>query len=184
MSGTAWGVLIVVLAAIVALLFIVAGMLPRMRSRRLRNRFGPEYDRSVQSAQNRKVAEQELTEREKRHQELPLRELSEDEKRRYEIAWAHVQEQFVDDPAGALDSADRLVTQAMTDRGYPSEDYDQQLADLSVEHARPLDRFRTAHEITARAEGGAVSTEDMRSAIIHYRDLFAELVDGTARHHR
>ncbi|MEC3956447.1 hypothetical protein VMT65_25665 [Nocardia sp. CDC153] len=149
-----------------------------MRSRQLRDRFGPEYDRAVQESPDRKTAEQELTEREKRHDQLQLRELSDEEKRRYEATWSRIQEQFIDDPAGALDSADRLVTQAMTDRGYPSQSYDQQLADLSVEHARPLGQFRTAHDIAARAERGSVSTEDMRTAIVHYRELFADLVDG------
>ncbi|MTE16850.1 hypothetical protein GLP40_29400 [Nocardia sp. CT2-14] len=151
---------------------------PRMRSRRLRDRFGPEYDRTVQQAQNRRIAEQDLTDREKRHDELRLRDLSEEETRRYEAAWAQVQAQFVDDPAAALDAADRLVAQAMTDRGYPSESYEQQLADLSVDHARPLSRFRTAHDIAARAERGGVSTEDMRTAIVDYHELFVDLVDA------
>ncbi|MGV9666295.1 hypothetical protein ACWDUL_28405 [Nocardia niigatensis] len=179
MSSTAWTVLIVVIVAIVALTLATAlSLRPRMRSRRLRDRFGPEYDRTVQQAENRRIAEQQLTDREKRHDELDLRELSAEETHRYQAAWAQVQAQFIDDPAGALDAADRLVTQAMTDRGYPSESYDQQLADLSVEHARPLSRFRSAHDIAARADHGDVSTEEMRSAIVDYRELFVDLVDA------
>ncbi|WP_369634502.1 hypothetical protein [Nocardia sp. JMUB6875] len=178
MSSTAWVVVIIIAVVVVVLLIVMAALRPRTRSKRLRERFGPEYDRTVQEAQNRKVAEQELTEREKRHDQLELRELSPDEKHRYEAAWTHIQEQFIDDPSGALDAADRLVNQAMTDRGYPRDSYDQQLADLSVEHARPLGRYRSAHDIAARAERGAVSTEDMRTAIVHYRELFADLLDG------
>ena len=64
----------------------------------------------------------------------------------------------------------------MRDRGYPTENYDQILADLSVEHAHTLSRFRDAHEISARADANGASTEDMRQAMINYRSLFQELV--------
>ncbi|MEV6773483.1 hypothetical protein AB0N05_33110 [Nocardia sp. NPDC051030] len=182
MSGVVT-IVIVVLLVIAALLVVGLALLPRFRSRRLRDRFGPEYDRTVQESQNRRVAERELAEREKRHQQLELRTLPEDEKRRYELQWARVQEQFVDDPAGALTAADQLLTQVMKDRGYPSESYDQQLADLSVEHAEPLGQFRTAHDIAGRAERDEASTEDMRAAIVHYRKLFIDVLDGNPAHH-
>ncbi|MEU1426382.1 hypothetical protein ABZ412_04800 [Nocardia sp. NPDC005746] len=175
MSSGVW-IAVIVAAAVIVVLVIAAVLGPRRRSRRLRRRFGPEYDRTVEAAPNRKDAEQELTDREKRHEELDLRDLSPEEKQRYDAAWTHIQEQFIDDPGGALDAADRLVTKAMTDRGYPNENYDQQVADLSVEHSRPLGRFRAAHEIAARAGHGEASTEDMRVAIVDYREVFAELV--------
>ncbi|WP_233434210.1 hypothetical protein [Nocardia yamanashiensis] len=177
MSGALWTVIVIVV--IIAILAVVAlALLPRMRSRRLRDRFGPEYDRTVAEAQNRKVAERELTEREKRHEQLELRELTEDEKRRYGLQFAQVQEQFIDDPAGALGAADQLLTRVMGERGYPTGSYDQQVADLSVTHARPLEEYRTAHEIAGRAGRGEASTEDMRSAIVSYRALFVDLLDG------
>ncbi|AYF79353.1 hypothetical protein D7D52_24550 [Nocardia yunnanensis] len=185
MSGTAWGVVIIVLVVVIVLL-IVAALLPRMRSRRLKERFGPEYDRTLEQAPNRKAAEQDLAERQKRHEQLQLRELSDEEKRRYQADWTHIQERFIDDPAGALGAADHLVTKAMADRGYPNDSYDQRLADLSVEHARPLGRFRAAHDIASRAGRGGASTEDMRTAIVDYRELFTDLLDGghsgTAQH--
>ncbi|MBL1079351.1 hypothetical protein JK358_33595 [Nocardia sp. 2] len=156
---------------------------PRMRSRKLRDRFGPEYDRTVQNAQNRRAAEEELAEREKRHQQLQLRDLSEDERQRYTAQWTQVQEQFIDDPARALDAADRLLVNVMADRGYPTESYRQQVADLSVEHARPLEQYRTAHDIAGRAGRGEASTEDMRSAIVHYRTLFVDLLNGRHAQH-
>ncbi|WP_330180781.1 hypothetical protein OHB26_30905 [Nocardia sp. NBC_01503] len=175
MSGAMTTVVIIILV-IAAVVVIALALLPRMRSRKLRERFGPEYDRTLEQADSRREAERELTEREKRHSQLRLRELGDDEKRRYTMQWAHVQEQFIDDPARALDNADRLLTLAMADRGYPTEGYDQQVADLSVEHARPLAEYRRAHEIAGRAGRGEVSTEDMRAAIVDYRQLFADLV--------
>ncbi|MFC9993970.1 hypothetical protein [Nocardia sp. NPDC127526] len=188
MSGAVLTIIIV--AAVIALAALLAvALIPRLRSRRLRDRFGPEYDRTVQHAQNRRVAERELTEREKRHEQLQLRDLSEDEKRRYTMQWAQVQEQFIDDPVAALTNADHLVTAVMTDRGYPAEDYNRQLETLSVEHAQPLEQYRIAHDITGRAGQGQVTTEDMRTAIVHYRALFEDLMNGhraesTTRHNQ
>ncbi|MFB7723597.1 MULTISPECIES: hypothetical protein [unclassified Nocardia] len=177
MSGAVVTVIVIVVV-IAAAIVIALALMPRMRSRKLKERFGPEYDRAVEQSDNRRDAERELVERQKRHQQLQLRELTDDEKRRYTMQWAHVQEQFVDDPAHALENADRLLTLAMADRGYPTEDPDQRVADLSVEHAQPVDRFRRAHQIAGQAGRGQVSTEDMRAAIVDYRQLFAELVDG------
>ncbi|WP_405137349.1 hypothetical protein [Nocardia sp. NBC_01388] len=176
MSGAVMTVVIILIVVAVVVLLGVA-LWPRMRSRRLRERFGPEYDRTVDESQNRRVAERELAERERRHQQLELRPLSEDEKQRYNMQWAHVQEQFIDDPAKSLQNADRLLTSVMTDRGYPTEDYHQQLADLSVQHAGPLEQYRSAHDIAERAGRGEASTEDIRAAIVNYRELFVDLLD-------
>lgn len=177
MSSAVMTVALIVLV-IAAVVLIALALLPRVRSRRLQNQFGPEYERTVQESDSRRVAERELAERRKRHEQLQLRTLNDDEKRRYNMQWAHVQEQFIDNPARSLDNADRLLTQVMSDRGYPTESYDQQVADLSVDHAAPLEQFRRAHEIAARTERGEASTEDMRAAIVNYRRLFVELVDG------
>ncbi|MGV9409614.1 hypothetical protein ACWDOP_06825 [Nocardia sp. NPDC003693] len=177
MSGAGMTVLIVVVVLAV-LLAIGVAVRPWLRRRRLQDRFGSEYDRVVQESQNRRAAEQELTDREKRHRQLELRDLNEDEKRRYGQQWAHVQEQFVDDPVRSLDNADRLLVAVMSDRGYPTEDFQQQLADLSVRHAAPLEQFRAAHEIAGRAANGQASTEDMRTAIVNYRELFVDVLDG------
>jgi hypothetical protein len=68
----------------------------------------------------------------------------------------------------------------MEDRGYPTQPYDQTLADLSVEHASTLDHFRAAHDISTKAAAGTASTEDLRQAMIHYRALFAELLGDPA----
>lgn len=171
-------IVVIVLIGVAAGIVAALALRPMWRSRRLRSTFGPEYDRTVQESENRRTAERELAERERRHQELQLRELSDQEKKRYEMEWARVQEQFIDDPPQALGAADRLVMAIMSDRGYPTQSYEQQVADLSVAHAEPVGHYRTAHDIAARAAGGSASTEDMRTAIVHYREMFQDLLVG------
>ncbi|MGK8523878.1 hypothetical protein ACRS6B_21080 [Nocardia asteroides] len=183
MSAGIWAIIVVI--AIVVVAALVAFLVwPTLRSRRLRRRFGPEYDRTVREREDRKAAERELTERERRHAQLRLRELSDDEKRVYTTRWVEVQERFIDDPAGALTEADRLVTTIMAERGYPTENYEQRIADLSVEHAAPLGHYRAAHEIATRPAGTAVSTEDRRTAIVHYRELFQDLLGAAGQENK
>lgn len=166
------GVVVVALVAVIAFLAI-----PAMRRRRLRERFGPEYDRLVSETGNQRDAEHELAEREKRHHALELKDLSDEEKQHYAREWREVQEHFVDAPAQATSEADDLITRVMSDRGYPTESFEQRAADLSVEHARTINRYRTAHSVTKLLERDAASTEDLRQAMVHYRAVFAELVD-------
>ncbi|HEY1643289.1 MAG TPA: hypothetical protein VGG35_21560 [Streptosporangiaceae bacterium] len=171
-SGTI--VAIVILVIIVAL--VVAGVSMAMRRRRLQQRFGPEYDRAVESSDSRRKAEAELTEREKRVRKLDIRPLDAGARDRYASEWRTIQEQFVDTPAQAVTSAQSLITSVMTERGYPTEDAEQITADLSVEHAGTIDEFRTAQELSSRAAGGTASTEDLRQAMVHYRTLFRDLL--------
>lgn len=171
MSTAAIVILVVVLLAV---LFAAGWFLGgRARSRRLRNRFGPEYDRSLESADNRKAAERELTAREKRYQQLDLRPLSVAARARYTEQWARLQEQFVDNPAQSVTDADELVHAVMRDRGYPTDDFEQQAADLSVEHGEVVGHYRDAHRVRGQADAG---TEDLRNAFMHYRTIFRALV--------
>ncbi|GAB0101350.1 hypothetical protein JMUB6875_03140 [Nocardia sp. JMUB6875] len=172
------GLVIVVVAVVILVVAAVLVLRPKLRSRRLRDRFGPEYDRAINKADHRRSGERELITREHRHAELDLRDLSTEQKQRYRVQWAGVQEEFVDNPVDAMSAADRLVTTIMADRGYPTESYDQQLADLSIEHAAALDHYRAAHYVATRTKGAEVSTEEMRAAIVHYRKLFQDLLDG------
>jgi hypothetical protein len=56
-------------------------------------------------------------------------------------------------------------------------DFEQQSADLSVEHARVIDHYRTAHDIALRDRTSEAGTEDLRRAIQHYRALFEDLLE-------
>ncbi|MGB3437195.1 MAG: hypothetical protein WBA97_00470 [Actinophytocola sp.] len=176
MSTAAIVILVVVLLAVL----FAAGWFfgGQARSRRLRNRFGPEYDHRLETAENRRVAERELTEREKRHAKLSLRPLPDAARVRYAEQWTQVQERFVDSPHEAVADAEELVHTVMRERGYPMEGFEQQAADLSVEHASAVDGYRAAHEIRDRND--QADTESLRTALVHYREIFRELTGDTA----
>ena len=164
--------IIVVLVIVAAILFAVRAS----RRKQLQKTFGPEYDRVVADADSRTDAERELRDREKRHAELELKPLSAESKARYSVAWEEVQIQFVDAPEAAVSTADDLTTRLIAERGYPTGDYDDQLATLSVAHARTLEHYRDAHTISERSKSGEATTEDLRQALVHYRALFADLL--------
>jgi hypothetical protein len=176
MPTWAW-IVIVVAAAIVVLLVIVAAVRAR-RTRRLREGFGPEYDRAVESTGDRSAAEQELQERRERREQLDIRELSPGARERYVEEWRTVQGRFVDDPGGAVGDADRLVQDVMGERGYPTDDFDQRAADVSVDHPHVVEHYRAAHAVWAANERGDATTEDLRQSLVHYRALFDELLGG------
>lgn len=166
-------IVIVVLVALAAFLIY-----QRSQSKRLEQRFGPEYERAVDDADSRRQAEKELSHREERRKELDIRRLDPQARQRYQEQWADVQQRFVDEPQGAVMDADRLVIEVMRDRGYPIEDFDQRAADISVDHPRVVDSYRSAHAIAVRVEGDRADTEDLRQAVVHYRSLFEDLLDG------
>jgi hypothetical protein len=176
MSG---GAIVAIIVAVVVVL-LVLGALSVARRRKLQQRFGPEYDRVVGETHSHRKAGAELTERERRVRSLDIHPLEETARAKYAGEWAAIQERFVDQPGQAVAQAGLLVTSVMKDRGYPTEDYDQILADLSVEHANTLDHYRAAHQVSLQAEGGSASTEDLRLAMLHYRALFGDLLGQPA----
>lgn len=175
MSSTAVAVIIIVV--VIVIIAIVAVALVRAnRSKRLRQQFGPEYDRAVQANDGKAAAERELRERERKHSGFQLKDLDQQTKDRYAQSWRDIQVQFVEDPATAVRKADTLVAQLVKDRGYPAGSYDEQLSQLSVEHADTLGHLRDAHEISDLSERGEATTEQLRQALVHYRALFADLL--------
>jgi len=175
MSGGAIAAIFVV----VALVVVAFVALSAARRRKLQQRFGPEYDRIVGEKQSHRKADAELAERERRVRGLDIHRLDETARVKYAGEWAAIQERFVDQPEQAVAQAGLLITSVMRDRGYPTEDYEQNLADLSVEHADVLDHYRAAHQVSLQAETGSAPTEDLRLAMLHYRALFSDLL-GTA----
>jgi hypothetical protein len=168
---------IVVIFVIVAVAFIVR----RRRTDQLKRRFGPEYDRTVlEQHGDARVAEAALAEREKRVEKFPLRALSAVDREAYLMEWSAVQRRFVDDPSAAVGSADRLVSRAMIDRGYPMTDFEQQAADISVSYPVVVQNYRAGHDIVMRHADGHATTEELRRAMIHYRTLFDELLQPAA----
>ena len=180
------GIIVGIVVAVIVVGAVVFGVLAVFRRRRLQQRFGPEYDRLVGERDSRRKAEAELTERERRVQGLDLQPLTDVAQASYAGQWMNIQEQFVDAPADAVSGARFLVAAVMTERGYPAgqpdqdQSQDQVLADLSVEHADTLDRYRAAEEISGKAAAGTASTEDLRQAMVHYHALFADLLGEPA----
>jgi hypothetical protein len=172
-----WVWIVIAVVAAVVVLGIVWAATRTRRTRALQDRFGPEYDRTVEQSRGRRDAERELREREKRHEQLNLRPLSPEARDRYVRDWQATQGRFVDDPTGAVAQADELVQRVMRDRGYPVDDFDQRAADISVEHPEVVEKYRTADGIARASERGEASTEDLRHSVRHYRALFVELLD-------
>jgi len=171
---------VAVVAGAVILIFAVLAWL-YVRKRRsttadLRQKFGPEYERAVLKHGSERKAEAKLADREKRVEKLNIRDLDPMEHERFSKRWESVQSRFVDSPKGAVAEADDLVSSLMKTRGYPVSDFDQRAADISVDHPRVVENYRSAHAIALRVGKDAATTEDLRTAMIHYRSLFEELV--------
>jgi hypothetical protein len=173
---------IVILAAVIVIALIIIAVIAyasskKRRSLRLKQRFGPEYDRVLQKEGDQRRAEGVLEFRQKRRERYKIRPLTASDKASFEIRWREVQARFVDDPRGAVTVADSLVTDVMQARGYPIGEFDERAADLSVDYPVIVDNYRAAHTIALRHGAGQASTEDLRQAMVHYRALFQELLD-------
>ncbi|MBA3476418.1 MAG: hypothetical protein H0T10_06675 [Actinobacteria bacterium] len=177
----AW-IWILLAVLVVGLAVAVVAASRNRRSTRLREGFGPEYERVVDETGDRREAEKELAERQERREKLEIRPLSEATRARYTEEWQQVQERFVDDPVGAVRSADELVSGVMEERGYPMDDFEQRAADVSVDHPDVVENYREGHRLVEEHRAGRGSTEDLRQAMVHYRALFEQLLeDGRMR---
>ena len=146
------------------------------QSKRLRDRFGPEYDAVLRRVGSTARAEKELRQREKRVDKFEIVPLSSAEIARFSSAWTRLQGSFVDDPKGVLIEADRLVRELLAKRGYPVADFELRAADISVDHPIVVNNYRAAQRIVSLDQRGEASTEDLRKAVVHVRTLFDELL--------
>ena len=169
--------MIVIGAAVVVLALLAVWLMQQRRRTHLRQRFGPEYERSLQQHGSAAVAERDLDARERRVAKLDIRALSREETARYSQAWLLTQQRFVDAPGEAVTEADRLVGEVMRARGYPMADFEQRAADISVDHPQVVANYRAARAVIERHGRGESTTEDLRQALVHYRELFADLLD-------
>jgi hypothetical protein len=173
-----WAWIIIAVAAAILIAGAVAAYIARKnRTERLRERFGPEYDRAVSQRGEQRAAEEELFERERKREQLDIVPLTPEARDKYAGSWRDVQTQFVDDPPGAVKDADRLVTDVMRERGYPMDDFEQRAADISVDHPQVVENYRAAHAIYLQQRNGEGETEELRQAFVHYRALFEELLE-------
>ena len=166
-------VVLVVFGAILAWYFS-----SRQRSQRLREQFGPEYDRILTEAEDQHKAEAELEAREERVKSYDIHPLTPEQHDRYAKAWRSTQAHFVDEPTEAVVDADQLVSKVMKDRGYPMADFEQRAADVSVDHANVVTHYRAAHDLATKNNRGDADTEDLRQAMVHYRALFEDLLEA------
>jgi hypothetical protein len=181
MDTTSTVIIAVLVIAVIALAAVL--VYQRRKTRELKTKFGPEYDRLVEKEGSPRRAEAVLDARQKRVEKFHIRTLSLEERDRFARDWKAVQECFVDDPRGAVASADQLVNEALRARGYPMGDFEQQVADVSVEHARVVEDYRAAHEIATRDRKGLATTEDLRHAMQYYRSLFEHVLETRLVHY-
>jgi hypothetical protein len=181
---TATGIVLIIIA--VAIIAVLGWYLMReQRSKRLRSRFGPEYDFAMHEFGTRPKAEEALEAREKRVESIHIHPLAHEDHVRFADQWHDVQSRFVDDPSGSIEEADRLVSEVMKARGYPMTEFDRRAEDLSVNHPQVVRNYRAAHQIATAREKGEASTEELRRALVYYRDLFDDLLEARpAGHHK
>jgi hypothetical protein len=174
MDAWVW-IVIAAIGVVIALLIAARLEWGKKRTGRLKEDFGPEYGRAVEEAGSRRRAESELTDREKRREELDIRPLAPGARDRFADRWSTVQERFVDDPTAALKEAHVLVVEVMRERGYPTDDFEQRAADVSVDHPHVVENYRSAYAISERDDA---DTEEQRQGMVHYRALFDELLEA------
>jgi hypothetical protein len=174
----------VIVVAAVVIAVAVWLLLRRRRTDALRARFGPEYERELRATGKVDETERRLEERQRRVERLSLRTLTPEEAQRFSTSWKNVQARFVDEPRTAVIEADRLIGEVMGARGYPVDDPNRQLEDLSVDHGRVIEHYRAGRSIVVRHERGEASTEDLRQAMMHFRALFEELLHEATHHVR
>jgi hypothetical protein len=176
------GIILIVVA--VAVIAVLGWYLAReRRSRRLRSRFGPEYEYAMREFGDRTRAEDALDKRERRMEGIRVKPLSHEDHSRFADQWHSVQAHFVDDPPASIERADRLVCDVMRARGYPMSEFEHRAEDLSVDHPHVVRNYRAAHAIALRHEKGKASTEDLRQALVYYRDLFDDLLEARVAGH-
>lgn len=167
------------LGVVITMVALVWMAVRNRRTTQLKSRFGPEYRRVASAEGGSAQAESILLAREKRVKKLDIKPLTESQRNEFADIWEHAQAEFVDDPVAAVTHADVLVQEVMNVRGYPVADFEQRVADVSVDHPAVVQNYRLAHEIAERNDNEDVSMEKLREAMLHYRALFADLLhDG------
>ena len=166
-------VIVLLVGALLAWLFI-----QRNRTRDLKNKYGDEYDRTLEAKGKRSDAEADLIEREERVKAFDIRPLTVQERDRFTHEWKDTKALFVDSPVEAVSRADRLLTEVMDTRGYPMADFEKRHADLTVDHGDVAKHYLTGHEIAERSSDA--TTEELRRAINHYEELFGDMTSDVA----
>lgn len=172
------------IAVVVAIALLGFWLVRRRKSRTLEKRFGPEYEHELEAAGSRSETEKELRERQRRVESYELHDLSAADRERFAARWREVQKRFVDHPSEAVEEATELIDEVMRTRGYPLGEIQRKQADLSVHYPREVQDYRKAYAIAGRNRRGEATTEELREATLHYRNLFDHLVEPDEHDHR
>lgn len=171
-------IVLIVIAVVILAAGAAAYLYQKRRSDQLQERFGPEYERTLEeSGDDRRAAERELAARQKRVAKLDIHPITGSDAEQYRGRWNALQGRFVDEPSGAVDEADALVVQMMREAGYPIDDFDQRVGDISVDHPDVAQHYRSAHDIAIANTAGTADTEQLRQAVTAYRRLVDVLLD-------
>ena len=169
----------VIVGALLLVGLIIWYAMKQKRTDQLRNHYGPEYDRMVRE-KGSSLAERELIDRTRRVERLALVPLAPDKRQHYAEQWKQQQARFVDQPVAAVEEADHLVEEVMMECGYPVAEFEQRVADISVDHPQVVENYRAARAIAQANERGEATTENLREAMVHYRALFLKLLEDPA----
>ncbi len=177
MSTWAWILIAIGIVVVVGILAAIAVQRQR-RTTMLRQRFGPEYERTMRERDDQRAAEADLRERQKQRDQLDIKPLAEPTRSRFAAEWRELQERFVDQPSNTVVAADSLVYRVMEARGYPMHNFESQAKLISVDHPALVENYRFAHDVCERAKSERASTEDLRAALLRYRSLFDDLLQA------
>lgn len=181
MEPIVWVILVVLLVALLAAAIVATSR--KRRRAQLQQRFGPEYERAVVETGSRREAEQHLASVAERRDQLEIRELEPQQRARFVEQWEAVQARFVDEPAGAVDDADTLLTTVLRERGYPVDHFEERAELIATDHPEVVEHYRAAHASHERHRAtGAADTEDLRQSFVHYRSLFDAVVGRSHGH--
>jgi hypothetical protein len=166
------------LVIVLAIVWVAVRQRSRRQSAELRGRFGTEYELALREYGSRRKTEAALLERMRRVNRMAVRPLSDAERERFLAEWDSIQARFIDHPRGAVTEADEMVNSLLKARGYEGGAFDRRAADLSVHHSKLVEPYRRANAIVARAGKNDATTEELRGAMILYRALVEELLQG------
>lgn len=172
----------IILLAISAVIFLLIGgalgvvFMRRQRTKRLKDRFGPEYDHALKETGDKGKVEDELEARVDHVKSLDIKQLSREQRERFIAEWRSTQAEFVDQPMDAIRDANQLVKDVMRAKGYPVDDFEQRVADISVDYPDLVTNYRGMRDIVNKSEHEEVDTEELRQAMVHCRALFEELL--------
>lgn len=172
----------IIVLAIFAVIFLLIGgalgvvFMRRQRTKRLKDRFGPEYDHALKETGDKGKVEDELEARVDHVKSLDIKQLSREQRERFIAEWKSKQAKFVDQPMDAIRDANQLVKDVMRAKGYPVDDFEQRVADISVDYPDLVTNYRGMRDIVNKSEHEEVDTEELRQAMVHCRALFEELL--------